>query len=110
MVQLAIRCHPCVPLPADELERWLGNQVHALRAEAPHGIIRLSRLTQGLPSVDLDNGWLIELELVEGEPHLVEDLLAHTLRDMRLLGLQPTLLVPTQRGTVASSSSSNGVS
>jgi hypothetical protein len=99
-----------VPLPADELERWLDDQVHALRAEAPHGIIRLSRLTQGLPSVDLDNGWLIELELVEGEPRVLEDLLADALRDMRLLGLQPTLLVPTPRSAAASSSSSNGVS
>jgi hypothetical protein len=51
MVQLAIRCHPRVPLSADELEGWL------------------------------------ELE--------VKDLRAQALRDMRLLGLQPTLLTLT---------------
>ena len=67
MVQLAIRCHPCAPVPADELEGWLEQQVDELRALAPHATLRLSRLTQGGPSTD-------------------------SLRDMRLLGLQPTLL------------------
>jgi hypothetical protein len=94
MVQIAIRCHPRVPVPADELEGWLERQVQQLRAEAPHATVRLSRLTQGGPSVDLDIGWLVELELGEGEPLLAENRLADALRDMRLLGLQPTLLVP----------------
>ena len=44
MVQLTIRCHPLVPVDADELERWLELEVHDLRADAPQGIIRLSRL------------------------------------------------------------------
>ena len=97
MVQLAIRCHPCVPLSADELERWLEQQVSDLRAEAPHATIWLSRLTQGLPSVKLDIGWLVELELAEGEPLLVGDRLAEALTDMRLIGLQPMLLTPAVR-------------
>lgn len=94
MVQIAIRCHPRVPVCADELQGWLERQVQQLRAEAPHATVRLSRLTQGGPSVDLDIGWLVELELGEGEPLLAENRLADALRDMRLLGLQPTLLVP----------------
>lgn len=94
MVQIAIRCHPRVPVCADELHGWLERQVHQLRAEAPHATVRLSRLTQGGPSVDLDIGWLVELELSEGEPLLAGDRLADALRDMRLLGLQPILLVP----------------
>jgi hypothetical protein len=94
MVQIAIRCHPRVPVCADELQGWLERQVHELRADAPHATVRLSRLTQGGPSVDLDIGWLVELELGEGEPLLAENRLADALRDMRLLGLQPTLLVP----------------
>jgi hypothetical protein len=94
MVQLAIRCHPRVPVSADELERWLEQQLNDLRAEAPHGTIRLSRLTQGLPSAI---GWLVELELGEEEPLLAGNRLADALRDMRLLGLQPTLLAPTSR-------------
>lgn len=94
MVQIAIRCHPRVPVCADELHGWLERQVHQLRAEAPHATVRLSRLTQEGSSVDLDIGWLVELELSEGEPLLAGDRLADALRDMRLLGLQPILLVP----------------
>lgn len=94
MVQIAIRCQPRVPVPADELQGWLERQVHELRADAPHATVRLSRLTQGGPSVDLDIGWLVELELGEGEPLLTGHRLADALRDMRLLGLQPTLLAP----------------
>ena len=57
--------------------------------------MRLSRLTQGLPAAHLDIGWLIELELDPDEPLLADDRLPQALRDMRLLGLQPTLLTPT---------------
>jgi hypothetical protein len=92
MVQLAIRCHPCAPVAADELEGWLERQVGELRAAAPYGTFRLSRLTQGGPSTDLNIGWLVELELADGEPLLGGQLLADSLRDMRLLGLQPTVL------------------
>jgi hypothetical protein len=95
MVQLAIRCHPLVPVSADELERWLEEQMGDLRAEAPLGIMRLSRLSQGPPSSNCDIGWLVELELAADEPLLAGDRLGDALRDMRLLGLQPTLLAPT---------------
>jgi hypothetical protein len=61
---------------------------------APHGTVRLSRLTQGGPSTDLEIGWLIELELADEEPLLAGQRLADALRDMRLLGLEPTLLAP----------------
>jgi len=94
MLQLAIRCHPCVPVSADELEPWLEKQLDELRADAPQGTLRLSRLTQGAPDLDLEIGWLIELDLPEGEPLLTGHRLGDTLRDMRLLGLQPTLLAP----------------
>jgi hypothetical protein len=94
MIQLAIRCHPRVPVSADELQHWLERQLDELRAEAPHATVRLSRLTQGGPSAELDIGWLVELELREDEPLLAGHRLADALRDMRLLGLQPTLLAP----------------
>jgi hypothetical protein len=90
MVRLTIRCHPLVPVDADELERWLELEVHDLRADAPQGIIRLSRLQ----SADLNVGWLIELEIPEGQPLLARDRLVAALRDMNLLGLQPTVLGP----------------
>lgn len=99
MVQLTIRCHPRVPVSADELERWLEQQVNGLRAEAPQGTVRLSRLTQGLPSADIDIGWLLELELPEEDPLLKRNRLTEALRDMRLLGLQPTLLAPLNLST-----------
>jgi hypothetical protein len=94
MVQLAIRCHPCVPVSANELERWLQREVDDLRAAAPRATVRMSRLTQGRRDAGLDAGWLVELELSEGEPLLAGDRLREALRDMRLLGLQPTLLAP----------------
>lgn len=94
MVQLAIRCQPRVPVSADELRGWLELEVHELRKAAPHGTVRLSRLTQGGPSADLEVGWLIELELADEEPLLAGQRLADALRDMRLLGLEPTVLAP----------------
>jgi hypothetical protein len=94
MVQLAIRCHPRVPVAPDELEGWLEIEVKDLRAQAPHATMRLSRLTQGGPDTHLDIGWLIELQLDPSEPLLAGDRLTDALRDMRLLGLQPTLLTP----------------
>jgi hypothetical protein len=98
MVQLAIRCQRRVPVPAEELQGWLELEVHELRAAAPLATVRLSRLTQEGPSADLEIGWLIELELAEGEPLLEGHRLADALRDMRLLGLQPTLLVQSDAG------------
>jgi hypothetical protein len=56
------------------------------------GTVRLSRLSQELPTHDLGIGWLLELDLPEDEPLLARDRLAETLTDMRLLGLEPTLL------------------
>ncbi len=99
MAQLAIRCHPCAPVAADELEGWLERQVDELRAAAPQGTLRLCRLTQGGPTSDLSIGWLIELEVPDGEPLLGGHLLADSLRDMRLLGLQPTLLARRDAST-----------
>ena len=96
MLQLAIRCHPCVPVSADELEPWLERQLDELRADVRRGTLRLSRLTQG---AGLENGWLIELDLPEGEQLLPRDRLTNALRDMRLLGLQPTLLAPPETTT-----------
>ena len=90
----AIRCHPCAPVPADELERWLKRHLDELRAEAPTSTLRLSRLTQNAPDSELDVGWLVEVELADGEPPLDSQRLADAFRDMRLLGLEPTLLAP----------------
>jgi hypothetical protein len=94
VVQLAIRCQPTTPISADELEGWLELEMHELRAAVPRATVRLSRLTQGGPKADLDIGWLVELEVAESERLLGEERLADAIRDMRLLGLEPKLLVP----------------
>jgi hypothetical protein len=96
MVQFAIRCLPRVPVATEELEHWLEQELKALRCRVPEGTIRLSRLTQELPTAEVGIGWLIELEveLPEDQPLLGWDRLASVLSDLRLLGLQPTLLVP----------------
>jgi hypothetical protein len=96
MVQLAIRCQSVIPVSAEEVEQWLEQQIHDLRTAAPVSIIRLSRLAQGPLGSGCYIGWLVELELAEDEPLLGGGRLADALRDMRLLGLQPTLLAPTQ--------------
>jgi hypothetical protein len=94
MVQFAIRCLPRVPVAAEDLEHWLERELEDLRRQVPQGTIRLSRLTQELPTVDIGIGWLIELELPEDQPLLQWDRLSSVLRDLRLLGLQPTVLAP----------------
>lgn len=99
MAHLAIRCQPRVPVSADELDGWLERQVDELRVAAPQAIVRLSRLTQGRSGPDFEIGWLVELELDEDEPSLQTDWLAVVLRDMRMLGLQPTLLSPRDATT-----------
>ena len=95
MVQIAIRCHPSVPVAAEELEGWLEMQVGDLRLAAPHSIVRFSRLIQNPPDTQTHIGWLVELELADGEPLLDGHALEDALRDMRLLGLQPLLLAPS---------------
>ena len=86
-------------MSSDELEGWLEIEVKDLHAQAPHATVRLSRLTQGLPDAQIDIGWLIELELDPDEPLLSGDRLTEALRDMRLLGLQPTMLTPSPPAT-----------
>ena len=92
MSQVAIRCHPCVPASTAELYDWLEEQVGDLRAYAPEGTIRLSSLIQPLPTGERNIGWLVELALPEGESFLRGARCAALLRDLRLLGLQPTVL------------------
>jgi hypothetical protein len=97
MPQLAIRCHPCAPIPIEEVEQWLEQEIELRRASAPHAVLRLVRLTQRLPTGDVGIGWMIELDPANGEPPLDEDGLAALLRDLRLLGLQPTVLRTLER-------------
>ena len=60
--KLTILSHPVTPVAPAELEEWLDLQLNHLRSSAPM-IVRLSRLTQALPSIEVGGGWLIEVEL-----------------------------------------------
>jgi hypothetical protein len=103
MVYIAIRCHPSVPVDAEDLEEWLEHQVEKLRAKAPNATIRLARLSQQLPNAAVDVGWLLELELEEVDRAQAEQQLDESLTDMRLLGFQPTLLRTSDASRLAGS-------
>jgi hypothetical protein len=92
MQRLAIRCTPCAPVATAEVEQWLDDEVAQLRASAPHAVLRLIRLTQTVSTGDIGIGWLLEIESTCGDEHLGREGLDSVLRDMRLLGLQPTVL------------------
>jgi hypothetical protein len=94
MTQFAIRCLPRVPVGGEELERWLERELEELRHDISQGTIRLSRLTEPLPTTDVGIGWLIEFDLPQHQSQLDRGRLASVLRDLRLLGFQPTLLAP----------------
>jgi hypothetical protein len=96
MVEFSIRCHPSVPLSAEEIGDWLERLLVELRTTAPRATTKLSRLTQELPTTEVDVGWLVELAVTGEEFESVRDVLADVLRDMRLVGLQPTLLAPVE--------------
>jgi hypothetical protein len=92
--QFAIRCLPRVPVASEDLEQWLERELEELRHDIPQGTIRLSRLTEPLPTTDVGIGWLIEFDLPEGQHLFGSRRLESVLRDLRLLGFQPTVLAP----------------
>ena len=94
MAQFAIRCLPRVPVAGEELERWLERELEELRHDIPQGTIRLSRLTDPLPTTEVGIGWLIEFDLPEHQSQIDRGRLASVFRDLRLLGFQPTVLAP----------------
>jgi len=70
MIQIAIRCHPRAPLPAEDFGVWLEREIADLRAEDPQRALRLSSLTQHLPGGDVEIGWLVELEVPDDDPRI----------------------------------------
>lgn len=95
---LIVRCRSCTPASAGELTEWLEDKVAELREGTPGLLARLTRLAQDLPGATVDDGWLLEFELPREREDsaftLLMSALGETLRDMRVLGFDPTLLVP----------------
>lgn len=99
MAKLTIRCHPLTPADHRELETWLQEQAGQIRRAHAGAMVRLSRLTQDLPSGELGIGWVLELDLGEDLASIGKELafaLDEAIRDMRLLGLQPLTLAPLE--------------
>jgi hypothetical protein len=97
---LVIRCRSCAPVSNVELTDWLEEKVAELRKGTPRLLVRLTRLAQDLPEATIDDGWLIEVELQGERPDepfaSLMASLTEMLCDMRILGLNPTLLVPVR--------------
>lgn len=92
MSQIAVRCHPFAPVAFEELQKWLMAEIKRLREDAPDAAIRLLRLSQSGPEGEIAVGWQIELGASPAASPIDEESLGLLLRDLRLLGLQPSVL------------------
>ena len=98
MRRLAIRCQPASPTPTKEVEQWLEHEVERLRAGTPHASFHVHRITATESTGDVGTGWLIELDATGGGDPLDREGVDAVLRDLRLLGLCPTLLRTLENG------------
>lgn len=93
-----IRCRSRTPVPAVELTDWLEARLAELREETPRLLARLARLPRDPADPALDDGWLIEVEppgdRPDERPGSCLASLGELLRDLRILGLDPDVLVP----------------
>lgn len=100
MSSLVIRARSCTPASSAELTDWLEEKLAELREDRPELIVRMALLARDLPDATFDDGWLIEVELQGKEPAgpfaSMMASVAELLRDMRILGLDPILLVPVR--------------
>lgn len=98
MSRLIVRCRSCTPASAVELTEWLEGRVEELQEGTPGLSVRLTRLARDLPGATVDDGWLVELELpgerADGGFTALLSSIDEVLRDMRVLGIDPILLVP----------------
>jgi hypothetical protein len=94
MTELAIRCHARDEEAGVRFEQWLGQKRAASPILMTDGTVRASRLAPALVTVRAGGGWLLEFELREEKSLLDWQCLAATVTDLRLLGLEPTILAP----------------
>jgi hypothetical protein len=96
MASILIRCTGGTDIPADALADWL-----ELRLPRIDNKIRVTALR--LEHVDDPSGhrvgWLVELDVADGDLAHAEDFLAEILGDMRLLGLRPSVFIASGAAT-----------
>jgi hypothetical protein len=94
VTELAIRCRAPDPESAVRFEQWLGQKCTSSPILMTDGTVRVSRLAPALVTVRASAGWLLEFELCQEESLLDWQCLAAMVTDLRLLGLEPTILTP----------------
>jgi hypothetical protein len=94
MTEISIRCRAEDHEVAVQFEQWLGRKRAASPILMTDGTVRVSRLTPALATVRGGTGWLIEFELQEDESLIDRQCVAAVVTDLRLLGLEPTVLTP----------------
>lgn len=94
MTEISIRCHAKDEEAAVRFEQWLGQKRAASPISMTDGTIRVSRLAPAIVTVRSGAGWLIELEPHEDESPVDWQCVSALVTDLRLLGLDPTVLTP----------------
>lgn len=94
MTEIFIRCQAEDHKAAMRFEQWLGQKRAASPSLMTDGTVRVSRLAPALVTVRSGAGWLIEFALKEEESLIDWQFLAAVITDLRLLGLEPTVLTP----------------
>jgi hypothetical protein len=104
ITQLAIRCRAPDHQSAVRFERWLGQKRASSRIVMTDGTVRVSRLAPALVTVRAGTGWLLEFGLRQEGSLPDGQCLAALITDLRLLGLEPTILTPPDPGSWSSRS------
>jgi hypothetical protein len=99
MASILIRCTGGTDIPADALADWLEPQLSRIDNKVRVTALRLEHVDDfsGHPA-----GWLVELDVAEGDLAHAEDFLAQILTDMRLLGLRPAVFIASGAATTQS--------
>jgi hypothetical protein len=94
MTDVSIRCRAEDHEAAVRFEQWLERKRGASPVAMTDGTVRVSRLTPALATVRGGLGWLIEFHLQEDASLIDWQCVAALVTDLRLLGLEPTVLIP----------------
>jgi DNA-binding MarR family transcriptional regulator len=102
MATILIRCTGGTDIPADALAGWLEPQISRIDNQVRVTALRLAALEHVDEFSAQPAGWLVELDVANGQVGHAEVFLAEILSDMRLLGLRPAVFVQYGLATVPS--------